>query len=75
MKVLAVRMFSVEIEDSGYRSEVFEQGDKRLKCQSHECKSRNHFKCEHVRFVQAQDIVIPGLPPLSAEDMADLIDE
>lgn len=75
MKIIEVRAFAVEIEDGGYRSDVFQQGDGRLKCQSSRCASRNHFKCGHVQFVQSQGVIPPGLPPMSEEELRDLIDE
>lgn len=75
MKVLSVSFCTVEIEDtSGYRSSVFQQGDGRLKCQSSRCKSHNHFRCEHVQFVQSQHVTFPELPPLTEAELADIMD-
>lgn len=74
--IYAIRPYTVEFVENNYHADVFLQGDKRLKCQSSRCKSRNHFRCHHTRFVEA---IVPqaAYDPLvdENEDYSDLIDE
>jgi len=71
MRIIKTGYSAVEIEDErGYRSTVFKQGDGKWKCLR--CQ---RYRCEHAKFVQQQNPMLPELPPLSDEDIADLIDE
>ena len=70
MKIVAVQPYIVEIEDENrYRSTVFLQGDGRWKCLR--CQ---RYRCAHAKFVKQENPTLPELPPLSTEDIADLID-
>jgi len=69
MKIIEVRYSAVEIEDEhGYRSDVFKQGDGKWKCLR--CQ---RYRCEHARWVAQQNPILPELPPLSAEDIDDIL--
>jgi hypothetical protein len=70
MKIIATRYSAVEIEDEQrHRSTVFRSDDGRWKCLR--CQ---RYRCEHALFVKQQNPILPELPPLSDDDIADLID-
>jgi hypothetical protein len=71
MKIIATTYSTVEIEDEQrHRSTVFLGDDGRWKCLG--CMRR---RCSHVQFVKQQNPTLPEPPPpLSDEDIADLID-
>ena len=70
MKIIEIRFSAVEIEDEQhYRSTVFLQGDGKWKCLR--C---DRLTCEHVKFVSQENPTLPELPPLSEDDLTDLID-
>lgn len=70
MKIKEIRYSTVIVEDQGRDYMLFEQGDYRVKCLT--C---NRYGCEHVLFVQAQHVTFPKPPPLTDEQLRDLIDE
>ena len=71
MKIVATRYSVVEIEDENRnRSTVFLQGNGKWKCLR--CQ---RYRCEHAKWVAQQNPALPELPPLSNEEIADLIDD
>lgn len=64
---------TVELEnESSYRSDVFLQGDGRLKCLNSHCT--RSYTCEHVQFVK-QHVTLPPEPPtiLTQEEIEDIL--
>lgn len=69
MKILATRFAVVTIEDDTKRQvEVLKQGDGKWKCLS--C---NRYRCDHVKFVQSQNVVLPEKPPATTRNEDDEI--
>jgi hypothetical protein len=70
-KIISTSYATVEIEDEQrYRSTVFKQGDGKWKCLRCDRK-----RCVHAKWIAAQNPTLQELPPLTKEDLADLIDE
>lgn len=70
MRIVDTRPNIVEIEDNeGYRSDVFKQGNGRLKCLR--CQ---RLTCSHVKWVASQKIEF-SQHDLSGVDFSDLIDD
>lgn len=69
MKIIETRYSAIEIEDErGYRSTVFRGDDGRWKCLR--CMRR---RCSHVLFVKQQNPTLPELPPLTDEEINDIL--
>ncbi len=63
MKVTATRFGVVTIEADQRSIEVFQQGDGKFKCLT--C---NRYRCEHVKFVQSQNVELPKHAPATVSD-------
>jgi len=64
MQVMNITDFEVTLEDEqGYISHVHQQGDKRWKCQR--C---DRYRCEHVKFVIANNVQLLPRKPGKADD-------
>lgn len=69
MKIIEKRWSAVEIEDdTGYRSTVFLQGDKKWKCLR--CM---RYRCEHAKFVVAEKPELPPAPHMTQEEINDIL--
>lgn len=59
MKIIETRYSEVKIEDENRNTSlVFRQGDGKWKCLR--C---NRYRCDHAKWVQAQNVVLPEKPP------------